>query len=324
MKKIRLIQFASMIIALTIPFAVTNAGAYPYIEVDDLIKVSPVYVLVLAQTNNCLNFSESEQCKIALKNNDITTKKVRFVGTIDTIDGDSIKPKTGNPYRFFSPATISVAKDLVVAPEDKLTNSLEDTGKDTQTLEFDFETEFYKGFILKVYFPESIKYFSDSHMYLNYDLKIGDEQFNVDIPWKNLRPGNTFTVGNMENSEGIVRSIVLPYSNVSSTYYEYEQNESDANLNLRNAEFKKRLNIGSKLLGVERWARGKYLNGEIDANLLVAVMELSKSAWTKSYSDEFTTRFNRRFSQLKFMLDREMISPLRLYGALNTLMKGNR
>jgi hypothetical protein len=279
------------IMAMTGLQNVAIAGGYPSISLEEFKSVEPVYIMITAEAENCLNDFYLIACLVDLKNNTVNHDQVSFKGEI-TLKG----------------AKMTVAKELLLVTEDKLTSSSGDLGVPADKLEFDFNTEFYKGFILKIYLDEGSVNKIDDQPVLNYKVLANGQEIEQSVTMGFAVSGQSF--GN-QNGPGEINGTILPYKFGST-------------LDERNTEFKKRLNIGSKLLGVERWARGKYLNGEIDANLLIAVMELSKSSWTKSYPEEFNTKFNRRFSQLKFMSDRDMISPLRLYGALNTLMKTNR
>lgn len=280
------------IIAMTGLQNVAMASGYQEVTLDDFKKVEPVYLMITGATRNCVMEHDCDGSKEDFSNSILKSK---FKGTISA-----------------QGAKMTVAKELLVVTEDTLNSSSGDLGVPADKIEFDFDTEFYKGFILKIYLNEDAVGKKDDDVYLDFDAMIDGKNLDetLRIPLTFAKSGAVFIeVPDMAN--GRIYGAVLPY-------------ELGSTLEERNDAFKKRLNVGSKLLGVERWARGKYLSGEIDANLLIAVMEMSKAAWTKTYSEEFNTRFNRRYTQLKFMSDREKISPSRLYGAFNMLMKANK
>lgn len=269
------------------------------ITLDQFKASEPIYLLIRAERINCImefNCPRRERTWGGkLGENAVYFKKSSFNGEIKA---------TG--------AKLTLAKELLVPTEDKLSSSSGDLGIPADKITFDFETEFYKGFILKIYLDENSEKMASEDVYLELKVDIDGKEDTLKIPLTFAESDNEFifATGGMAR-EARIAGVVLPYAENST-------------LEQRNKSFRNNLAISSRIMGVERWMRAKYLNNEIDGTLMSDAIQMSLDSWTNTYSDEYVSRFNRRFNQLKFMSDRNVISPLRLYGALNTLMKGNR
>lgn len=250
---------------------------------------APIYVMVklgretLCRDENIPNGADGCTIESQLGNN------AQWNGSIEAIGGK-----------------ITVAKGLFITAGENIKNAEGDTGKATNKIDFDFKTPFYKGLIIKVQ-PDT-------------EGELGKLIFNTD-------------------SDGVsTKSMEINYSDLASragmNSEAWNQNDSgagyevrvidfdkNADLATRNAVFKNKLAIASKLQSVEEWARASLISGKIDADLYEKVNELVEQSWFNEYDQQDIIYFQWRFNRLKKQFNNKKSTPALLYGGVNLLMK---
>ena len=278
---------AAFLISFSILANTVAAGGYESISFDVFKKVQPVYLMFIVKAD-CSREYGQEYC--------LAPDSVHFKGDL------SLKG-----------AKMTVAKGLLINSDEQLETASGDLGVPSDKLNFEFDTRYYKGFILKITlnddalkaFEESSRGDTDLLPQLKYSIQANGKDLQQTVILSYAVSGQSFGIG---NSVGVADGTFLPY-------------KTDSSLDQRNATFKKRLQIGEYMLGLERWTRLKFEKGEIDENLLHLVQEMSLNSWSKDYSDEFFDKFSRKYNKVKYLLEKGKTTPLRLYGSINAIMK---
>jgi hypothetical protein len=204
---------------------------------------------------------------------------------------------------------LTVAKNLLIDADETLTNEMNDLGQPAEKIDFEFNTHFSKGMILKVWpdqdYSESgtVDTMGRLKFYVHTD---GGPKLIMEIPYSDL-VGQTN--GKWE-SDGHVFGYKISRINFAP----------GADLAARNLAFKNKLAIASQLLPLEMRTRDSLLNGKITPALYRNFDSLFQSIWFKDYTSEDVDYFYWRFNRLKYYYQKYAPTPERYYGGLQVLM----
>lgn len=192
--------------------------------------------------------------------------------------------------------TMTVAKEILIDSDETLTNSVQDTGKPSAEIDFDFKTPYYKGMVIKLQ-PDLD--FTDGKLVFS-EKKDGVLVKSLEIPFNELENNSELkSAGNFT-----VENIYFP-----STF----------SLKDRNASFQKKLIVTAEMMKVEKWARDSYIAGKISEPLYQNFRTLTEMSWLLDYND--TDYFRRRYGFLKANFNNKKATAALFYGGLSQLMK---
>jgi hypothetical protein len=218
--------------------------------------------------------------------------KERYQGSIEVLNGK-----------------LTLAKEILINSDEKLANELGDTGLPSDKIDFDFETELYKGLIVKIYLDEEFT-LEDS---LTLNVKRGAEgEKTWVIPYDLLTKKTLnvlYTSAEVDDKYADWRED-SEWVKVMPLYY------GSDNVRVPN-EFAKRLEVLSKLNTLENFSRAEYLAGRLDHIHYLELQKIWSFFWggTRITSEEVSI-FSKRYSRLRKMINENSTSLARLIGNL--------
>jgi hypothetical protein len=210
---------------------------------------------------------------------------------------------------------ITVAKDILITPEEIMTNSAKDVGVPSPNLHIETKANAdFQGAIVKI-FPDP----------------------SVDANFNNV----TFQVGGVAAKTSLGQATVAQLSknyNVSlneQTESNDTQTASNTVLALRTIHYKpelsvkdastlfaRKLNVIKRMIGVEKWMRGLYQQGKVSQSALLNSRKTFEMALLKDYSEADTALALPRINRLFYSVNNKNLPPeLFLAGLKRALVK---
>lgn len=215
-------------------------------------------------------------------------------------------------------AQIVLTKEFLINSDEVLDNDIHDTGLPTDHITFDFSTEFYKGFIIKLYADENTA--NSDALILNLSVD-GEDDNAIVIPYKFFGDSTSVlaTAGRAEEDFADLENYAKMV-NISQVFLHSPSESMDKEMEPTRMRY--RLEIISRLMSLERYTRAQLLAGNIENLTYLELQRVWERIWNNiQFTGNDVVYFKTRYSRLKKMLNNNETSLARVVGSFNMYMR---
>lgn len=215
-------------------------------------------------------------------------------------------------------AQIVLTKEFLISSDELLDNEIHDTGLPSEKIDFDFSTEFYKGFIIKLFAEEETTL--DDALILNLSID-GAEMETIRVPYRFFGDSMSVLATAGRSEEDFVDLERFAEQIKISQIFLHSPSEP-MNKFMEPTRMRYRLEIINRLISLERYARAQLLSGDIENLTYLELQKIWDRVWNNiQFTGNDVVYFKNRYARLKKMLNEEQTSLARVVGSLNVFMR---